>query len=43
MKTEEMKNYKSPVVKVVNVSIQNSILTGSVTGDVDPIEQGPND
>lgn len=32
MKTEEMKNYKSPVVKVVNVHIESAILESSVHG-----------
>lgn len=36
MKTEEMKNYKSPVVKVVELHIE-SVIALSGTG-TDPIE-----
>lgn len=42
MKTEEMKNYQTPLAKVVNVTI-NGILCGSVTGDVDDTQEGYQD
>lgn len=41
MKTEEMKNYKSPVVKVVEVHIESAILESSIIGSgEDPTESG---
>lgn len=43
MEKKETFNYNSPAVKVINFTIQNSILTGSLTGDADEPVPGPQD